>query len=116
MFEDSPEDGRGPSIALLPSVDVAIAVLLRAGEVLGELRIGVDVHAAAPGGRNCESSLHCAAGAKPSKLRRARPSTIACETVTTPVRSTTARSSTSSRPSNSGSYPKSRRNQDSFHS
>src|SRR4051812_37117165 len=102
MFEDAAEDGCGAGVFLLPSIDVAIAVLLPTCEVLGDLRIGVGVHAASfP--KDDDSSAHCEAGAKPSRLRKMRPLTLEWATLTMPVRSATARSSISSRPSSSWS-------------
>src|SRR3984893_1468865 len=62
-----------------------------------------------------ESSSQRAADAKPSKLRSEMPCTVTWLTFTTPRRPTRALSSISFLPSSSGSYPKSRRNQLSFH-
>ena len=62
-----------------------------------------------------ENSSQSAAGAKPSRLRKQWPFMMVREVRTMPWRPKSALWSTSSLPSRSGSYPKSRRNQLSFH-
>src|SRR3954469_12529226 len=60
-------------------------------------------------------SVQRSAGANASRLRMVWPSNTLCAILTTPVSPHNALSSSSSRPSSSGSYLKSRKNQFSFH-
>src|SRR5207249_7610766 len=106
-FEGSPEEHGGPGVFLLPAVEVAITIAAGAGQVLGNLGVAI-VHPATSelptfSSEAVDSSSHWLAGAKPSKFSREVRFTMVWLTLTTPRSPNKAFSSTSSRPSRSGS-------------
>src|SRR5438477_2010557 len=107
LLEDASEQHRWPGIFLLPAIQVAIPVAARAAEVLADLGVAVGHQATSDPvffkEEAEDSSGHWLAGAKPSKLSRAVPLTVVWLIFTTPRSPESAFSSTSSRPSNSGS-------------
>jgi hypothetical protein len=99
LFEGPAKHHCGPSVLLLPAVEVAMLVAARAGQVLADLGIAVGHEATSdPRGSlsaKTDSSSHRPAGAKPSKLRTAMPCTVTSLTFTIPQRSISALSSIS---------------------
>ena len=107
LLEGTTEQHRCPGVFLFPAVQVAIPVAARAAEVLADLGVAVGHQATSDPvffkQEAEDSSAHWLAGAKPSKLSREVPLTVVWLILTTPRSPESAFSSTSSRPSKSGS-------------
>src|SRR5689334_20077279 len=106
------------NVLLPPSSEIAAAITTVAGQMMINLRVAINHQATPAIGLETEaddSSSHWLAGANPSKFSQDLPFRVVWLTFTTPRSSSTAFSSISSRPSRSGSYKKSRKNQPSFH-
>ena len=86
-------------------MDCKMAIATRTSQVVADLGVGVGHQATSEPlmlvRGVADSSSHCAAGAKPSRLSREVPFTTARLTLTTPRRPTRILSSISSRPSSS---------------
>src|SRR6516164_6901592 len=106
VLEAAAED-HGCSIFLLaPAVEVAVAILPRAAKVLANLREAVghwSPPVTTPSRASWEMNSHSLDGANASRLRNVRPASDLRLVRRTPIRPRRAFSSTSSRPSRSGS-------------
>src|SRR5207253_103172 len=104
-FKGAAEEHGGPSIFLLPTIQITMTIASRAGEVLADLGVAVDHEATSDSGGSTaavgESSFQRLSGANPSRLRREMPCTMAWLTFSTPCRPTNTWSSISSFPSRS---------------
>src|SRR6185369_10903085 len=118
FLERAPKEHRSASILLSPPFEIAVAITTWAGQILTNLRVAINHQATPAVGLETEadSSSHWLAGANPSKFSHDLPFRVTWLTFTTPRSPNRAFSSISSRPSRSGSYKKSRKNQPSFHS
>src|SRR5690242_2468281 len=107
FFKGTSEKHAGAGVLLHPAIDVAISVAARATQVMTDLGVAVDHHATSAEERDESggslTSSQRSAGAKASRFRKVWPFTVVCESLSTPVRPTRAFSSSSSRPSRSGS-------------
>ena len=106
LLKGTSEQQPGSGFLLLPAVQVAITVAQRASKILGELGVAVCHEANSErrgGGAGEEIDSQALAGANASRLTTFRPLTTTWDSFTTPRRPKRPFSSTSSRPSNSGS-------------
>ena len=107
LLKGATEQHRRPGVFLFPAVQVAIPVAARAAEVLADLGVAVDHQATSDPvffkHEVEDSSAHWLARANPSKLSSELPLTVVWLIFTTPRSPERAFSSTSSRPSKSGS-------------
>src|SRR5439155_27165871 len=80
-FKGATEQHGGPSVFLLPAIEITMTVAARAGEVLADLGIAVDHEATSDSGGSSaavgESSCQRVSGANPSRLRTEMPCTTA---------------------------------------
>src|SRR5438477_10343137 len=76
-FEGAAEEHGGPSIFLLPTIQVTMTIASRAGQILADLGVAVNHQATSdPGGSSAavgESSCQRLRGANPSRLRTEMP-------------------------------------------
>ena len=105
LLKGSAEQHSCAGVFFPPTVEVAMPVAAWATEVLADLGIAVGHRATSVllNEEGEDSSFHWLAGANPSKLSREVPLTVLWLIFTTPRSPDRAFSSTSSRPSNSGS-------------
>ena len=81
MFESTPKEHGGPGIFFLPAIEIAMAIATGTSQVVADLGVGI-AHQATSEPLMVEdavvdSSSHCVAGAKPSRLSREMPFTTA---------------------------------------
>src|SRR5215469_10738508 len=106
VLEAAAEDHGRSIFPLPPAIEISVSILPGAAKVLANLREAVghwEPPATTPSRASLEMNSHSDDGAKASRLRNTRPASDLWLVRRTPVRPRRAFSSTSSRPSKSGS-------------